>query len=68
MTAFAQGVTFANEGGRHSGSLRSLSFRQFDRNVPCSAYYLRPSIWVSGISEVTNERFQDQKELFGKHG
>jgi hypothetical protein len=45
------------------------NFRQCDRNVPCSAGHLRPSIRVFGrIGDVTNERFQNQKELFGKHG
>jgi hypothetical protein len=40
-----------------------------DRNVPRSADDLRRSIWVTGcISKVTDDRFQKQKELFGKHG
>jgi hypothetical protein len=40
-----------------------------DRDVPRSADHLRRSIWVAScISEVTNDRFQRQEELFGKHG
>jgi hypothetical protein len=53
-------------------SVRTASLalmRQFDRYVPCSAYHLGRAILVLGfISQVTNERFQNQNEFFGKHG
>jgi hypothetical protein len=44
---------------------------QLDRDKLRSAYHLRPSIRVCGgsrIGEMTDQRFQNQNELFGKHG
>jgi hypothetical protein len=47
------------------------NLRQFDWNEARPAHDVRAAIGVrrcSGIGDVINERFQNQKKFFGKHG